>query len=322
VAPLWFEDRSLDDNERTLIDQVPSALRSEARLSDPDDEFKTPTLTVISDPDAGRRVSVDLRNRAMFIGRDESCELSIDDPSVSRRHARIYREQRAGEGACVVLQDLGSTNGTYVNDHPTDRTRLQAGDAIFVGDVELRFEMLDQIDLAYLDDLEKAVEDSDKDPLTGLLHRGALKEQLPRLLERCGENAWPVSAVLLDLDHFKKVNDTRGHAAGDQVLRVVGALVRDAVRREDLAIRYGGEEILVVLAGTRRLHALLMADRMREALASTRFPTMLDLFVTGSFGIAERLADESTEDWLDRADQALYRAKAAGRNRAEAAPAK
>lgn len=277
---------------------------------------------MVSEPEAGRRTSIDLRNRAVFLGRDESCEFTIDDPSVSRRHARIYREQRAGDVAAIIIQDLGSTNGTYVNDHPTDRARLQSGDAIFLGDVELRFEMLDSVDIAYLDGLERAVQDSEKDVLTGLLHRGALDSQLPRLIERCEENSWPVSAVLLDLDHFKKVNDTRGHAAGDQVLRVVGALVRDAVRREDLAIRYGGEEILIVLAGTRRLHALLMADRMREAIASTRFPTMLDLFVTGSFGVAERTAGESVEDWLDRADKALYSAKSAGRNRAEAAPAK
>jgi diguanylate cyclase (GGDEF)-like protein len=258
----------------------------------------------------------------VFLGRDEGCELSIDDPSVSRRHARLYREQRAGERAAIVLQDLGSTNGTYVNDIPTERTHLQSGDAIFVGDVELRFEMLDPVDLAYLDDLDRAVEESEKDALTGLLHRGALKSHLPMLLKRCAENSWPVSAVLLDLDHFKQVNDTRGHAAGDAVLRGVGELVRDAVRREDLAIRYGGEEILVVLAGTRRLHALLMADRMRESLASTRFDGMPDLSVTGSFGVAERREGETSEQWLSRADQALYRAKSAGRNRAEAAPSR
>lgn len=311
----------MDDDERTLIDKVPSALRSEARLAEHDGREKTPILTMVSQPERGRRVSIDLRNRAVFLGRDESCELSIDDPSVSRRHARIYREKRAGEPVAIVIQDLGSTNGTYVNDHPTQRTRLQSGDAIFVGDVELRFEMLDPVDLAYLDDLDRAVEESEKDALTGLLHRGALKSHLPRLLARCDENSWPVSAVLLDLDHFKQVNDTRGHAAGDEVLRVVGALVQDAVRREDLAIRYGGEEILIVLAGTRLLHALLMADRMREVLAATRYPTMLDLLVTGSFGIAERRQGETREQWLDRADQALYRAKSAGRNRAEAAPA-
>lgn len=314
-------DRPLDD-DRTLIDKVPSALRSEARLADRGGDKKTPTLTMVSEPERGRRVSIDLRNRAVFLGRDEGCELSIDDPSVSRRHARLYREQRAGERAAIVLQDLGSTNGTYVNDIPTERTHLQSGDAIFVGDVELRFEMLDPVDLAYLDDLDRAVEESEKDALTGLLHRGALKSHLPMLLKRCAENSWPISAVLLDLDHFKQVNDTRGHAAGDAVLRGVGELVRDAVRREDLAIRYGGEEILVVLAGTRRLHALLMADRMRESLASMRFDGMPDLSVTGSFGVAERREGETSEQWLSRADQALYRAKSAGRNRAEAAPSR
>ena len=309
----------VDDNERTLIDQVPSDLRSEAKLADRGEDLRTPTLTMVSDPEPGRRVSVDLRNRSFFLGRDESCEFTIDDPSVSRRHARIYREMRAGERPAIVLQDLGSTNGTYVNDYPTDRAHLASGDALVLGDVELRFEMLDSVDLAYLDYLDRAVEESEKDRLTGLLRRGALDSHLPRLLQRCDENQWPVSAVMMDLDHFKQVNDTRGHAAGDQVLQGVGALVRDAVRSEDLAIRYGGEEILIVLAGTRRLHALLMADRLREALASTRFPTMLDLRVTGSFGIAERRPNESIKGWLERADQALYKAKSSGRNRAEAA---
>ena len=307
------------DNEHTLIDQVPSSLRSEAKLAQ-ERTPRTPTLTMISDPEPGRRVSINVRNRAIFIGRDEQCDLSIDDPSVSRRHARIYTEKRAGEAPAIVLQDLSSTNGTFVNDHPTDRAQLSSGDTIYLGDVELRFEMLDPVDLAYLDGLERAVSDSEKDPLTGLLGRVAMDDHVPRLVDRCLENGWPVSAVMLDLDHFKKINDTRGHGAGDQVLRVVGALVQDAVRKEDLAIRYGGEELLIILAGTRRLHALLMADRLRDAIASTRFPAMPDLYVTASLGVAERLPDEELVHWIDRADKALYRAKNGGRNRTEAAP--
>ena len=307
------------DEEHTLIDQVPSSLRSEAGLAR-ERSPRTPTLTIISDPSPGRRVSVDVRNRAIFIGRDEQCELTIDDPSVSRRHARIYTEKRAGEAPCIVLQDLGSTNGTFVNDQPTDRSMIESGDTIYFGDVELRFEMLDPVDLAYLDGLERAVSESEQDTLTGLLNRSAMDEHVPRLIQRCRENLWPISAVILDLDHFKRVNDDRGHAAGDQVLRVVGALVRDAIRKEDLAIRYGGEELLIVLAGTRRLHALLMAGRLRDAIASTRFPAMPDLYVTASLGVAERLPDEDVNSWIGRADKALYRAKDGGRNRTEAAP--
>lgn len=307
------------DDEHTLIDQVPSSQRSEAALAR-ERTPRTPTLTIVSEPTPGRRISVEVRTRAIFIGRDEQCELTIDDPSVSRRHARIYTEKRAGEAPCIVLQDLGSTNGTFVNDQPTDRSNIESGDTIYLGDVELRFEMLDPVDLAYLDGLERAVSESERDTLTGLLNRAAMDEHVPRLMERCTENGWPISAVVLDLDHFKRVNDDRGHAAGDQVLRVVGALIRDAIRKEDLAIRYGGEEFLIVLAGTRRLHALLMADRLRDAIASTRFPAMPDLYVTASLGVAERIPDEIADDWIERADKALYSAKRSGRNRTEAAP--
>ena len=307
------------DDEHTLIDQVPSSLRSEAGLAR-ERTPRTPTLTIISAPSPGHRISVDVRNRAMFIGRDDQCELTIDDPSVSRRHARLYTEKQAGRSPHIVLQDLGSTNGTFVNNQPTDRSQIESGDTIYLGDVELRFEMLDPVDLAYLDGLERAVNESERDPLTGLLTRVAMDDHLPRLVERCKENGWPISAVILDLDHFKKINDSRGHAAGDQVLRVVGALVRDAIRKEDLAIRYGGEELLIILAGTRRLHALLMADRLRDAIASTRFPAMPDLYVTASLGVAERVGDEDITGWIERSDKALYRAKRGGRNRTEAAP--
>ena len=307
-------------DDRTLVDKVPRTLRSEVRVALEADSPRTPTLTVVTGAAQGRFLAIERRSRAVFIGRDATCEFPLDDPSVSRRHARIYLDSTPDSGPVVVLQDLASTNGTLVNDKPVDRQVLKHGDRIHAGDVLLRFEMLDRIDIAYRDGIARRVEESERDPLTGLLARSALETQVPALLQHCAERQSPVSAVMLDLDHFKRVNDTRGHVAGDEVLRRTGEILSETVRKDDLAIRYGGEEFLLVLAGARRLHARLMAERVRERMADSTYPSMPDLVVTCSLGVAEWVPGELLEAWLDRADKALYRAKEKGRNRSEGAP--
>ena len=306
-------DNNFDDYEH-------KTLRAEVRAEPRGPVVRTPTLTMVLGPDQGSFVSIDGRNRAMFLGRDVGCDFHIDDPSVSRRHARIYLEAMPGGGeAQVILQDLESTNGSFVNNDAVRRVVLNHGDRIHLGDVLLRFEMLDKEDMDFRHGLARQIEDSDKDPLTGLLSRVAMDEHLPFLLERCEDEELPISAVMLDLDHFKQVNDTRGHSAGDAVLRVAAQILINEVREDDLAIRYGGEEMLLVLAGARRLHARLLAERVREAIAQARFPGLTGLVVTASLGVAERAPGEPVDSWLDRADKALYKAKHRGRNRSEGA---
>jgi diguanylate cyclase (GGDEF)-like protein len=197
---------------------------------------------------------------------------------------------------------------------------LEHGDRIHLGDVQLRFEMLDRVDRAVRESVARRVKESDLDPLTRLLTRRGMVEHLPSLLEQALESNWAVSAVMFDIDHFKRVNESLGHQAGDEVLRRIGALVRGTVRGDDLAIRFGGEEILLILAGARRLHARVLSERLRDAVARMSFPEQPDLLVTVSLGVAERGEGESIESWIGRADKALYRAKRNGRNRSESAP--
>ena len=158
------------------------------------------------------------------------------------------------------------------------------------------------------------------DPLTGLLNRRALAERLTTEMERALRYDTSVALLLVDLDHFKRVNDTFGHLAGDGVLRVVSELLTEEARSTDLVGRYGGEEYLIVLPETDDVGARVLAERMRERVAGHAFRAWEDgrtLQVTASIGIAtfpsERI--ESVDDLVARADRALYRAKADGRDR-------
>lgn len=158
------------------------------------------------------------------------------------------------------------------------------------------------------------------DPLTGLWNRGMANETLDRELRRIARHARPLAVILADIDHFKQVNDTHGHAAGDHVLREAAGRMRQVMRGHDAISRYGGEEFLVLLPETTHVEAMSVAERLREAFESP--PVALGngytLSVTLSLGVAATSsAPTGLEPLIAAADAALYRAKAGGRNRVE-----
>lgn len=151
------------------------------------------------------------------------------------------------------------------------------------------------------------------DPLTRVLNRRGLMASLRMAASYSDRRSVPLSIVCFDVDHFKRVNDTFGHDAGDRVLRHVAKVATACCRKEDLVARAGGEEFVVVLPGTREDQALVVAERLRGRLASTAAPGC-GISVTASFGVAQRAPGEPSEDLIHRADSALYEAKRAGRN--------
>ncbi len=149
------------------------------------------------------------------------------------------------------------------------------------------------------------------DALTGALNRRGLDEILPG-----GTVAAPLSLVMIDVDHFKKVNDRFGHALGDEVLKFVAGILAGVIRNGDAVVRYGGEEFLLILSAVSLQKAARIAERAREAVAQGRIPiTDVEVAVTISAGVAEMQSGESREDLIKRADAAMYEAKEAGRNR-------
>lgn len=155
------------------------------------------------------------------------------------------------------------------------------------------------------------------DPLTGTRNRGALICSLQREWEMARRYSRPLSVIMIDIDHFKTINDTYGHATGDGVLQAVARNVADNIRASDLLFRYGGEEFLVLMADTDEEGAKQLAERIRSSLEHCIcLPgDGLTIRLTASFGIAALRSEETKETLVQRADQALYRAKADGRNR-------
>jgi len=153
------------------------------------------------------------------------------------------------------------------------------------------------------------------DPLTGALNRNGLDATFPELAAMAG----PLSVAMVDIDHFKQVNDQHGHALGDEVLRAVAGLLMSQLRATDAVVRYGGEEFLVILPGVGVRHAERVLERARCSIAEATLASR-PIRITVSAGVVQRREDESKSDLIARADTALYAAKRAGRNRVEIAP--
>jgi diguanylate cyclase (GGDEF)-like protein len=247
-----------------------------------------------------------------IIGRTAGCDIVIPETRVSRRHAMIRRTQPGGDEFEIV--DLGSTNGTFLEGAPVRRAVLQNGDKVGIGGRILSFSRLDQADLAYQSRIVQMIH---VDELTGLLTKRSLFRALEMELIRAQRYRHPVSVLMMDLDHFKLVNDTYGHLVGSDCLAEVGKLIRESTRETDVSGRYGGEEFVTFLPESDSPGGLIVAERVRTAMEERVFRYgELTYRVQISIGIATWPSDgNSVESLVHAADTALYRAKNTGRNR-------
>jgi diguanylate cyclase len=159
---------------------------------------------------------------------------------------------------------------------------------------------------------------SSTDGLSGLLNKVHWEQAVAKEFARCGRIGHPSAVMMIDIDHFKAINDTYGHPVGDEVIRAVADILRDALRRHDIPARYGGEEFGVILPGTEAAGTAAIAERIRKRIEYSTLDALHRVRATVSIGIADFDArDAGHAAWIARADRALYAAKARGRNRAE-----
>jgi two-component system, cell cycle response regulator len=234
-----------------------------------------------------------LKPGEMVIGRSSQVQLQIDHESVSRRHAKIVCTDSG-----VVMSDLDSTNGTYVNDEPVTERTLAHGDLLKVGRTILKYLSTDNIEAAYFEEIHRMLT---VDGLTRALNARSAKEAIVRELSRAHRYARPLSVILLDVDRFHELNDEFGHLAGDAVLAQLGKRIPRRLRREDLFARTGGGEFAVVAPETDRDGAALLLSRLMKMVDETPFgfddvhiPVTLTAVVVGMDDVIVSDADGAT----------------------------
>lgn len=249
------------------------------------------------------------------MGRAPDNGLCLPEPEVSRVHAQIHLVLQ-DDNVAVHVEDLGSTNGTFLNGRRLQaRTQVQDGDVVRAGSHAFKVKRLDEMERIYH---QAVLNQTTVDPLTGVSNRATVLNHLEKHVDLAKRHRRPLSLILTDLDHFKRVNDTWGHAAGDAVLQAFGIQLLGRLRGSDPVGRIGGEEFLVVLPETSGREAHRVAEDLRAAMAEdpVSLPGAGAVKVTCSLGVAElRELDANAGALLARADAALYRAKEAGRNR-------
>jgi len=247
----------------------------------------------------------------LTIGRSPNVELRLDDDGISRNHARIRSETNR-----AWIEDMESRNGTFVNgERITGAVELKDGDKVQVGrGTVLRFGFQDQLDESFHENL---LSSALRDGLTKLFNKRYLMDRLDSELKFALRHETSLSLLLLDIDHFKKINDTHGHLAGDAVLANLAQVLGRAVRNEDVVARFGGEEFAIILRAIGIDPAVQMAERLRRLIeASSALTSGLALKATVSIGVAGLPSTlvKTPEELVEAADKALYRAKAEGRN--------
>ena len=259
----------------------------------------------------GRRYYLDPPSSTL--GRSTSATIMLLHESVSRQHARctVMADQ-------VSVEDLGSANGTYVNEERIrEPATLKDGDLLRLGPLHFKFFSRNSIESLFHDELYRQ---ATMDAGTQIFNKRYLLDTLQAEFQSSRVHGRPLSVIYYDLDFFKKVNDTRGHHCGDYVLRESARVVKNCLRKDDTFGRYGGEEFLVILPDTARNVAVVVAERIRNALQAYPF-TFEDkmLSQTVSMGVSQMRPEfETHEALLNDADRKLYQSKRGGRNRVTA----
>ena len=250
--------------------------------------------------------------KKMSIGRSRKCDIPIQELSISKKHLCVRVDQKNK----TLVEDQASTNKTSINDQVIDAKKeivLQDNSKIKLGSIVLKF--LDRGNPEILS-VTESFERSFRDSLTGIGNKLMLKERANELFQQSKQFKIPLSLIIFDIDHFKKVNDTYGHLAGDFILKEVVRLVASCFRSGDVLARCGGEEFCVVMKS--------LVDRAENAIELARQKLEAHLFqykehkikVTISAGVTnQRETDKSWLEMYERADKLLYKAKNTGRNK-------
>jgi two-component system cell cycle response regulator len=260
--------------------------------------------------DIGRHRWIDY---SVTIGRDPGAELPLDDLRISRQHCRVITD---GKGYWV--EDLRSTNGTRLNQQPLKRrTELKSGDCIFLGSCVVKFTLSSEAELAYHEQMDTLV---GTDDLTGLVAKRRFDAAFVRAFSAARRDKQPIALLMLDIDGLKKINDAHGHPVGAWTIATVGKMIGEVTSPHGAACRLGGDEFVAFLREKDRRVGMEFGESICKWVRGHRFEKDgVVIRPTLSIGVAAYPEDGKSPDaLLKRADEALYRAKDAGRDRVSA----
>lgn len=273
---------------------------------------ETKFLVVIYGDELGKRHVIE--NKELRIGRGIDNEIQLLDHAVSRLHS-IVKPTSFG----VLLEDAGSKNHTFVNDRPITAQPLRDGDVIRIGRSIFKYLSGENVESAFHEEIYHLMT---TDALTGAFNRRSFDKELKRTFSQAQRYKRPFCMLMLDIDHFKRVNDTYGHLFGDYVLAHLGRVILAVKRDGDIFCRYGGEEFALLMPEASMEEAVGVAERFREAIAESKIefegtPTP----ITVSIGVSSLEAGMTGGQQLcEKADERLYLAKKGGRDRVEPSP--
>jgi two-component system cell cycle response regulator len=273
-----------------------------------------PYLVIFIGKDSGKRHA--LKPGAATIGRSSQADITIDDDWASRVHCRLD-----WNGEIFEIEDRDSTNGTYVNTLKITRTQVPPGVPVQVGHSLMKIEFKDEAELQLERNLKRS---AFIDGLTGIFNRQYFMKRAEEELANARRHLGQVGIIMMDIDHFKLINDTYGHQMGDFVLNRFASIISGSKRPEDVFARYGGEEFIIMPRGELSKEGLhLHCERLRRGIENSEFDfgkTRARVTISLGFHLA-MMANGGREPSLDqligKADEALYRAKELGRNRTE-----
>ena len=298
---MFEEPRTLTEFTKTTSIQLPS-------FEATDLQKKIPILTFIAGTQIGRRIP--LADDSITMGRSDEATIMIRDTAVSRLHLKIEHEPQSG---VYVVNDLGSTNGTVLNDKKTLKGVLSEGDKIAIGRTILRFSWIDAIDMAFHGEVDKLI---NIDSLTGLVLKRRFDEELNRHVAVALANRSALSMLMMDMDGLKQINDTYGHPFGAYSISETGKIIKGIISSKGLASRFGGDEFMAFLPNIALEEAREIAEQIRHSVKHHDYEKDGTPFtVTMSIGLAGLRENDSLETLLKRADDALYVSKESGRNR-------
>ena len=265
-------------------------------------------LVTIYGRDLGKQYA--LSKEEIVIGRGADNDIVLDMDNVSRRHAKVVNRK---EG--FFVEDLSSTNGSYVNDEEVRTRMLNNGDLIKIGGAILKFLQGGNIEALFHEEIYRM---TIVDGLTQVHNKRYFLEFMDREMARCARYNRPLSLILFDIDHFKKINDVHGHLAGDFVLKRLAEQVAKHIRKEEAFARYGGEEFAIIMPETTGERARIFAEKIRRMVEVLEYHYEdRNIEVTVSLGIAEMGPHRDPNAFIKAADEKLYLAKDNGRNRVE-----